>query len=146
MNCNCNKCKACCDNCIADTLELICTLQANTCCENASCCCNKPYLGTSSTCATLNTRPIVLYVDGGGNTPLQMPTTNDTITCGETAVCSSVFRIESINGCCATFRVLAENTDETSAYPYVATNSCFTMNVNSIIAIRCLEDTYVECI
>ena len=62
------------------------------------------------------------------------------------AVCSNVFRVEKIDGCCATFRVLAENTDTTSIYPYVATNSFFTMNLNCVCALRCLPDTYVECI
>ena len=80
-----------------------------------------------------------------------MPTTKDTTDCTDTptpANCSNVFRIEKIDGCCATFRVLAPNTDPTTqaAIPYVSTNSFFTMNLNCVCSLRCLQDTYVECL
>lgn len=61
-------------------------------------------------------------------------------------VTSSVFRVEKIDGCCCTFRVLAPNPDTTSPYPYVATDSIFTMDVGCMCCLRCLSDTYVECI
>ena len=74
-----------------------------------------------------------------------MPTTKDGVACGdEGVVCSSVFRVEKVDGCCATLRVLAVNPDTTSEYPYVATNSFFTMNLNCVCSLRCLSDTYVE--
>ena len=76
-----------------------------------------------------------------------MPTTREDVVCGEgTTVCSNVFRVEKIDGCCCTFRVLAENPDTTSLNPYVTTNSFFTMNLNCVCAMRCLPDTYVECV
>lgn len=76
-----------------------------------------------------------------------MPTTRENVVCGDEGVtCSNVFRVEKIDGCCATFRVLAENPDTTSIYPYVATNSFFTMNLNCCCVLRCLPDTYIECI
>ena len=78
-----------------------------------------------------------------------MPTTKTADACGtEGVTCSSVFRIEKIDGCCATFRVLAPNpdTEEATAFPYVATNSFFTMNLNCVCCLRCLQDTAVECI
>ena len=79
-----------------------------------------------------------------------MPTTKDvTTSCSGDEVnstCSTVFRIEKIEGCCATFRVLAPNTDTTSLFPYVATNSFFTMDTSCLCSIRCLSDTYVECV
>lgn len=76
-----------------------------------------------------------------------MPTTKENVVCGdEGVVCSNVFRVEKIDGCCATFRVLANNPDTTSLSPYVATNSFFTMNLNCVCALRCLNDTFVECI
>ena len=58
---------------------------------------------------------------------------------------SSVFRVEKVDGCCATFRVLAPNTDttEVATYPFEATNSFFTMNLNCVCALRCLQDTFV---
>jgi hypothetical protein len=75
-----------------------------------------------------------------------MPITKDNVTCGDEGVtCSNVFRVEKLDGCCCTFRVLAEN-PEGSEYPYAATNSFFTMNLNCCCCLRCLSDTYVECI
>ena len=79
-----------------------------------------------------------------------MPTTKDvTINCsgeGNTQSCSTVFRVEKLENNCATFRVLQENTDTTSLYPYVATNSFFTMDLNCLCSIRCLSDTFVDCV
>ena len=40
----------------------------------------------------------------------------------------------------------APNTDTTEPYPYMTTNSFFTMNLNCVCALRCLQDTYVDCI
>ena len=65
---------------------------------------------------------------------------------GGTNTCSTVFRVEKIEGNCCTFRVLAENPDETSIYPYVTTNSFFTMDCDCLCAIKCLSDTYVDCV
>jgi hypothetical protein len=53
---------------------------------------------------------------------------------------SQVFRVEKINDCCATFRVLISNEDGT----YTSTDSFFTMNLECICSIRCLGDTFVE--
>ena len=78
-----------------------------------------------------------------------MPTTKEPIVCnGAGPNCSNVFRVEKIDGCCATFRVLAPNPDtaEAATIPYVATNSFFTMNLNCVCVIKCLQDTFVECI
>ena len=61
---------------------------------------------------------------------------------------SSVFRVEKIDENCATFRVLALNDDptESATIPYIATNSFFTVNLNCVCVLRCLNDTFVECI
>lgn len=135
--------------CIAEILTVINVLQ-----QNASCCgdtcletCDRGFLGCGTTTLGCNTRPVVLYTCCGNGTPWSMPTTKENVVCGNEGVtCSNVFRIEKIDGCCATFRVLANNPDATSIYPYVATNSFFTMNLNCVCALRCLQDTFVECI
>lgn len=79
-----------------------------------------------------------------------MPISKDvTTSCSGTPIgetCSTVFRVEKIEGNCATFRVLAENPDTTSLYPYVTTNSFFTMDASCLCSIRCLSDTYVDCV
>ena len=84
----------------------------------------------------------MLYTCCGNGTPWSMPIEKE-----EVAATSSVFRIEKLDGCCATFRVLAPNPDTTQTnIPYVTTNSFFTMNLNCVCALRCLSDTFVECI
>ena len=79
-----------------------------------------------------------------------MPITKDATTncsgVGLGDACSTVFRVEKIEGNCCTFRVLAENTDQTSLNPFVATNSFFTMDCDCLCAIRCLSDCYVDCV
>ena len=149
MNCGNNNDKDSC-RCISEILQVINALQQNAECGD-SCLetCDRGFLGCNTTTLGCNTRPVVLYTCSGNGTPWSMPTTRENVVCGnENVVCSNVFRVEKIDGCCATFRVLAENTDEaTSAtIPYVATNSFFTMNLNCVCALRCLPDTFVECI
>ena len=78
-----------------------------------------------------------------------MPITRENVVCGDEGVtCSNVFRVDKIDGCCCTFRVLANNPDDATnaTIPYVATNSFFTMNLSCVCALRCLPDTFVECI
>ena len=140
---NNNDCK-----CISEILTVICILQQNAVCDD-SCLetCDRGFLGNTAT--SFNTRPIMLYTCSGNGTPWSMPTTREDVTCGdEGVVCSNVFRIEKIDGCCATFRVLADNPDTTTSatIPYIATNSFFTMNLNCVCSLRCLNDTFVECI
>ncbi len=132
---NCN------NNCVAEILQVINILQSNACPENCLNSCDRPALGGGTNCIICNTRPIMLYTCCGNGTPWSMPTTRT-----ETGETSSVFRVEKVDGCCATFRVLAANTDTTSLYPYVSTDSIFTMGVDCMCAIRCLNDTYVECL
>ena len=134
--------------CIAEILTVICILQQNANCKSDNCLdtCDRGFLGCGMTTPiSCNTRPVMLYTCCGNGTPWSMPTTKEDVTCGEPSVtCSNVFRVEKIDGCCATFRVLAPNTDQTDvANPYVATNSFFTMNLNCICALRCLNDTFV---
>lgn|SRR5574344_2095457 len=134
--------------CINEILSVICLLQ-----KNASCCgdvcldtCDRGFLGCSGTSISCNTRPVMLYTCCGNGTPWAMP-----ISKSVTDTTSPVFRIEKLDGCCATFRVLEPNTAEPTPeipnpVPFLATNSFFTMNLNCVCSLRCLADTYVECI
>ena len=135
--------------CIAEILTVINVLQQNAECCGDACLdtCDRGFLGNGTTTLGYNTRPVILYTAFGNGTPWSMPTAREDVVCGDEGVtCSNVFRVEKVDGCCATFRVLAENTDTTSIYPYVATNSFFTMNLNCVCALRCLPDTFIECI
>lgn len=131
-----------CNNCIQEILKVILLLQQSVC-QNDSCLetCDKGFLGQSCS-SYFNTRPIVLYTCGSGNTPLAMPISKSST---ETST-STVFRLEKLDDCCATCRVLNANSDPDSTYPFVATNSFFTINLNCVCVLRCLDDTFVDCI
>ena len=137
--------------CIAEILTVINVLQQNANCCGDTCLetCDRGFLGCGTTTLGCNTRPVILYTCSGGVTPFAVPTTRENVVCGDEGVtCSNVFRVEKVDGCCATFRVLANNPDPTEAatIPYVATNSFFTMDLSCLCVLRCLQDTFVECI
>lgn len=138
------------ENYIIQILSVILVLQDNACPDTCLDTCDRPMLGGGTNCLLCNTRPVMLYTCAGNGTPWSMPITKDTTTncsgeaLGET--CSTVFRVEKIEGNCCTFRVLAENTDTTSLNPYVTTNSFFTMDCGCLCSIRCLSDCYVDCV
>lgn len=128
-----------CDNCINDVLKVILLLQQSVCQDSCLETCDKGFLGQNNSCF-FNTRPVVLYTCATGNDPLSMPISKSPT---ETTT-SNVFRLEKLDDCCATFRVLTPNPDTTSTYPFITTNSFFTINLNCVCIIRCLEDTFVE--
>ena len=130
-------------NCIMEILQVICVLQTNACPDNCLLSCDRPALGGGPTCPICNTRPVMIYTCCANGAPLSLPTTKVS-TSEET---SNVFRVEKISGNCCTFRVLIENTDaSTGAVTYTSTNSLFTIDCGCICLIRCLNDTYVECL
>lgn len=131
---NCNHC----DNCIADILKVILILQQSvdqldSCLET----CDRGFLGQQCCPTCYNTRPIVLYTCGSNGVPLSMPISKSPTE----ERTSSIFRVEKLDDCCATFRVLTVNSDNT----YTATNSFFTINLDCLCSIRCLDDTFIEC-
>ena len=138
----CNNNNNDCDNCIIEILKVINVLQSNACPDNCLQSCDRPALGGGPNCIICNTRPIMLYLTGSNGTALAMPISRATAE-GET---SNVFRVEKVDGCCCTCRVLTTNPDTTSIYPYVGTDSLFTINANCICSLRCLNDTYIECV
>ena len=73
----CNNENNSCENCIADILKVILILQQSVC-QNDCCLetCDRGFLGQNSSFC-YNTRPIVLYTCGNGNTPLAMPISKD---------------------------------------------------------------------
>ena len=142
--CNCNNKSNdnnCCNNCIMEILQVINVLQNNACPDNCLLSCDRPALGGGPTCPICNTRPIMLYTCCGNGVPFAMPISRD----GAETATSTVFRVEKVDGCCCTCRVLVPS-EEGSTYPYTTTDSLFTINGNCICSIRCLNDTYVECV
>ncbi len=138
--CNNNNNEHNCNSCIADILKVILLLQENVC-GNDACLqtCDRGFLGQNSA-TFFNTRPIVLYTCGSNGTPLALPVSRDP---AET-VTSTVFRLEKLDECCATCRVLAPNPDTTSLLPFVSTNSFFTIDLKCVCLIRCLDDTFID--
>ena len=142
-------------NCIGEILKVILVLQQNACPDRCLDSCDRPMRGGGPNCLVCNTRPVMLYTCCGNGVPWSMPIEKDnTNVCSNTQVsaccqdCSTVFRVEKLDGNCATFRVLAPNPQESccNTIPYIATNSFFTMNLSCVCAIKCLSDTFVDCV
>jgi len=125
--------------CIANTLCIIAELQNNA--EKFDCganTCDRRFLGNITGSAfCLNTRPVSFYTCNG--TLVTLPYTLADGTTGT----SSVFRVEKVDGCCASMRILADNPDTTSDFPYIDTGNFFTIDTNCICILRCLGDTFV---
>ena len=128
--------------CIGNILQVICLLQEKAGkIDDIPNSCDRPFLGVINTgnSFVFNTRPVTLY--SCENEEISMP-----YTLNGTTGTSTVFRVEKISGCCTTLRVLAPNPDTTSTLPYVGTDSFFTINSKCIGALRCLADTFVDCL
>ncbi len=122
---------------ISETLNYILTLQKNSCCNNDNCPngCTRPFLGPNDTTVCYNTRPVTLYMCCTGTLwtmPYEINGTTGT---------STVFRIENVEGNCATFRVLIPNTVE-EVTTYTLSNSFFTIDLSCVLALQCLPDIY----
>ena len=129
-----------CQNCIGEVLQTILTLQKRETpgCEDDTC--TRPFLGPNPTTLCFNTRPISLYTCCN-HALLEFP-----YTLNGTPGTSSVFRVENLDECCATCRILAENPTPDATNEYVATNSFVTINLNCVGAITCGTDLYVDLI
>ncbi len=121
--------------CLNDLLRKILILQKqdfdNTCHTTS---CDKPYLGPICNSVCYNTRPLMLYNCCTGE-PWSFPYTVNGLTNQ-----STVFRIEALDDCCATFRILYLNENKN----YVGTSEFFTIDLNCVGAIKCLPDIFVE--
>lgn len=130
------------NNCMYEILKTILVLQKEA--NMPECCldtCDKKCLGCTPCTCCCNTRPITIYTCGCCNTKLALTITKDP---NET-VTSSVFRIEKLDDNCATFRVLVATVND-GVTTYTATDSFFTINLNCVCVLKCLNDTYIECI
>jgi len=102
--------------------------------------CDRPFLGNCGNIACFNTRPINFYTCNNTLFEISYLENNTTLT-------SSVFRVEKIDDCCVTCRILQENpvtTDPTRRF--LATNEFVTINLRCVGAIQCLEDIIIDCL
>lgn len=120
--------------------EILCTIvnlqKKGQCIDNGIASCDRPFLGINNS-NFFNTRPISLYTCPT-NTLWTMPYTLDGVE-----GTSTVFRVETVEDCCATFRVLAPGEEEGT---FQSTESFFTINLNCVGAIQCLDDIFIACI
>ncbi len=125
-------------NCLTNILETILCLQnvKDTDCDTLGC--DKPYLGPTPNLICYNTRPINFFNCCTGEL-WEFP-----YTLGTTSNTSSVFRLENLEDNCCTCRVLATNPDTSSNEPYVLTSTFFTINLDCVSAIKCLQDTFIS--
>lgn len=122
---------------IRETLNFILNLQKNACCEGCLEGCTRPFLGPNTPITCYNTRPIRLFTCCTG-TNWEFPYASN----GTTGT-STVFRIENIEGNCATFRVLIPTTvEEETTYSF--SNSFFTIDLSCVLALQCLPDIYAN--
>lgn len=107
-------------NCIGNLAKRIIKLQKNNNYNYPDGGCSRPFLGPD-TLEYFNTRPVSLY----------NCCTGEIITIED----STIFRLESIDECCLTCRIL--NFDNGT---YTSTNDFFTVNLDCISAIKCYGD------
>lgn len=126
-------------SCLRDTIKIIIALQNK---ETPACdleTCARPFLGPTPSLVCFNTRPVNLYNCSTGDVWTFPYTLNGV------AGASSVFRVESLDDCCCTCRILAPNPDtEDTNTPYIATDAFFTINLNCVGALKCLADTFIS--
>lgn len=121
--------------CFSEILKRILVLQKQDFDNEKYSGCDKPYLGPTSNNICYNTRPIMLYNCCTGN-----PWTFSYILDGTTRE-SNIFRVESLDECCCTVRLLNYNAEEDE---YTSTNQFATINLNCCGAIKCLNDIYLD--
>ena len=135
MNCSDNTCSSC----ISDILKKILLLQKQDFDNDNFIGCDKPFLGPTTTNVCYNTRPIQLYICANGN-PWTFSYPSNSGNEEETDNTSSVLRVESLDDCCCTCRILYPNTEG----QYMSTGQFVTIDLHCCGAIRCLSDTYVD--
>ena len=129
-------------SCFGDSLEVILKLQRRgEKIDQFNEGCDKPFLGPCPNITCYNTRPVTFYRCADGE-QWTMP-----FTLNGTTGFSGVFRVENLDGCCVTCRVLAPNPDtsQADAFPFVSTDSFFTLNLECVGALKCLPDTFIGC-
>ncbi len=128
----CNNSSNC--GCVYDILERILNLQQQDNYDDCFSGCDKPYLGPNCVPVCYNTRPISLYNCCTG-LPWNFEYTRNGVTEN-----SAIFRVEALDECCCTCRILFQNENG----QFVSTGECFTLDLNCVGAIKCYPDTFVD--
>ena len=123
-------------SCLGEVLEKIIVLQQNADIEDCTLGCAKPFLGNNVN-QCLNTRPISLYCCCADNRWTFPANVNGCV------VECDVFRIESLNDCCATVRCLVRS-EMGGNETYTATEDFAIIDLNCVSALKCFADTNVR--
>jgi spore coat protein Z len=134
-------------NCVCEVVKLILHIQKNRKeKERIIDSCDKPFLGDEPCEEKENTRPFILYTPEGN---LWKAFFEDKGCVGK----SWVFRVEKLEDCCATLRVLKPCREPLSPdtifdcdTKWIATNSFITIDLSCVCGIQCLKDTFVDCL
>ena len=118
-------------NCISEILKKIIFIQNKDYDNEKFEGCEKPFLGPTTSITCYNTRPLSLY----------NCTTGGIWNIHHTNGVSSIFRVESLDDCCCTCRILIPTE---SPNVYVDSREFFTINLNCVSAIKCYPDTYID--
>lgn len=127
QDCNCNP-----NSYIDEIICRILELQGQEYDNNLGC--DRPFLGPNGNNTAYNTRPVQLY-----NRYTAQPWAFN-YTLNDTTSSTNTFRVESLEQCSVTVRLLAE--DATTG-TYTNTNQFATIDLTSVGAIRCFEDVYI---
>ncbi len=123
--------------CLYDILNGILMLQDNNCDTNCPAGCDKPFLGPTPECVCYNTRPVSFYNCQTGEL------WNINYTIDGTTSTSNVFRVENLDECCCTCRILIPSTTEGTT-TYTPTNQFFTIDLNCVSALQCYNDVFLD--
>ncbi len=126
-----------CNSCISEILKKIILLQRQDYDLDCFAGCDKPFLGPTPTSICYNTRPIQLYTCCNG-TPW---TFSYTLSDGTTTGTTDIFRVEALDDCCCTCRLLY--TDPTTNQ-LANTGDFVTIDLGCCGAVRCLDDTFID--
>ena len=132
MNCSNNNCSSC----IADVLQKILVLQRQDFDNDNYLGCEKPFLGPIANTICYNTRPIQLFICSNG----EPWTFNYTLSDGTTGT-SNRLRVEALDDCCCTCRILAYNEESDQ---YSSTGQFVTIDLSCCGALRCFQDTSID--
>ena len=125
-----------CSSCLYDILKKIVLLQKQDFDFDTFIGCDKPFLGPIVTNNFYNTRPIQLYVSSTGE-----PWNFNYTLCDGTEGTSNILRVESLDDCCCTCRILYTNLETNQIQ---STDQFVTIDLHCCGAIRCYSDTYVD--
>ena len=120
--------------CIYEILKKILLLQKQDFNNECFSGCDKPYLGPVCNTICYNTRPIMLFNCCSGDN-WSFPYTINGVTSE-----SSIFRIEALDECCCTCRILYLGEDG----QIMATNEFFTLDLKCVGAIKCMADLSLD--